>query len=43
MDFQKLCTFETFQQLWSQHGYGGNLQDVVEQEFTRIKGNDFVQ
>lgn len=39
MDFQKLCTFETFQQVWSHYGYGHNLQDVIEQEFTRIKGN----
>uniref|UniRef100_A0A7N6B1H1 Molybdenum cofactor sulfurase n=1 Tax=Anabas testudineus TaxID=64144 RepID=A0A7N6B1H1_ANATE len=38
MDFGKLCTFETFQQVWSHYGYGGNLQDVIEQEFTRIKG-----
>ncbi|TMS04621.1 Molybdenum cofactor sulfurase [Larimichthys crocea] len=38
MDFQKLCTFETFQRLWSHYGYGENFQDVTEQEFTRIKG-----
>ncbi|XP_029306037.1 molybdenum cofactor sulfurase [Cottoperca gobio] len=38
MDFQKLCTFDTFTQLWSHYGYGENLQDVIEQEFTRIKG-----
>ncbi|XP_070772305.1 molybdenum cofactor sulfurase [Enoplosus armatus] len=38
MDFQKLCTFETFQQLWSHYGHGGDLQDVIEREFTRIKG-----
>ncbi|XP_049927020.1 molybdenum cofactor sulfurase isoform X1 [Epinephelus moara] len=38
MDFQKLCTFDTFKQLWSHYGYGENFQDVIEQEFTRIKG-----
>ncbi|KAM9344702.1 molybdenum cofactor sulfurase [Symphorus nematophorus] len=39
MDFQKLCTFETFKQLWSDYGHGGNnFPDVIEQEFTRIKG-----
>ncbi|KAM9364512.1 molybdenum cofactor sulfurase isoform 2-T3 [Pholidichthys leucotaenia] len=37
MDFRKLCTFETFQQLSSHYGYGGNFRDVIEQEFTRIK------
>lgn len=38
MDFKKLCTFETFQQLWGHYGYGGNFQEVIEQEFTRTKG-----
>ncbi|XP_041866403.1 molybdenum cofactor sulfurase [Melanotaenia boesemani] len=38
MDFHKLCTFETFQQLWSHYGYGENFHDVVEREFTRTKG-----
>lgn len=38
MDFQKLCTFDTYTQLWSHYGYGGNLQEVIEQEFKRIKG-----
>ncbi|XP_041803884.1 molybdenum cofactor sulfurase [Chelmon rostratus] len=38
MDFQKLCTFETFKQLCSHYGHGDNFQDVIEQEFARIKG-----
>lgn len=38
MDFQKLCTLETFKQVCSQYGYGGDIQDVIDQEFTRIKG-----
>ncbi|KAM6922165.1 molybdenum cofactor sulfurase [Lycodopsis pacificus] len=38
MDFQTLCTFDTFKSLWSHYGYGANLRDVIEQEFTRIKG-----
>lgn len=43
MDFHKLCTFETFRQVSGPYGYGGNLRDVIEQEFTRIKGNDRVR
>ncbi|XP_070697014.1 molybdenum cofactor sulfurase isoform X2 [Pempheris klunzingeri] len=38
MDFQKLCTLETFKQLWSHYGHGGKLQDMIEEEFSRIKG-----
>ncbi|XP_076599323.1 molybdenum cofactor sulfurase [Chaetodon auriga] len=38
MDFQKLCTFETFKQVWSHYGHGDNFEDVIEREFTRIKG-----
>ncbi|XP_068597270.1 molybdenum cofactor sulfurase isoform X2 [Brachionichthys hirsutus] len=38
MDFQQLCTFETFQQVWSHYGHGGDLREVVEEEFARIKG-----
>lgn len=38
MDFEELCTFESYRQHWSHYGYGGNFQDVVEQEFTRTKG-----
>ncbi|KAK5882061.1 hypothetical protein CesoFtcFv8_020687 [Champsocephalus esox] len=38
MDFQKLCTFNTFKRWWSHYGYGENLQDVIEKEFKRTKG-----
>lgn len=38
MEFQDLCTFETFQQFWSHYGYEGKLEDVIEQEFSRTKG-----
>lgn len=38
MDFQKLCTFDFFAQVWSHYGYGENFEDVVEREFRRIKG-----
>lgn len=38
MDFRDLCTFETFQQFWSHYGYDGKLEDLIEQEFSRIKG-----
>ncbi|XP_030298260.1 molybdenum cofactor sulfurase [Sparus aurata] len=42
MDFQKLCTFETFQQFWSHYGHGEDFQDVIEREFTRIKGTTYL-
>ncbi|XP_034040993.1 molybdenum cofactor sulfurase isoform X2 [Thalassophryne amazonica] len=38
MDFQSLCTFEAFKQVWSEYGYGKKLEDVIEEEFSRIKG-----
>ncbi|XP_077960670.1 molybdenum cofactor sulfurase isoform X1 [Gasterosteus aculeatus] len=38
MDFQTLCTFDTYKSLWSHYGYGGDLRHVLEQEFTRTKG-----
>lgn len=38
MDFQKHCTFDTFKQQWSHYGYEEHFQDVIEHEFTRIKG-----
>ncbi|XP_076025441.1 molybdenum cofactor sulfurase [Genypterus blacodes] len=38
MDFQKLCAFETFQQLWSHYGYAQDLDATVAQEFSRMKG-----
>ncbi|XP_031593761.1 molybdenum cofactor sulfurase isoform X1 [Oreochromis aureus] len=38
MAFHQLCTFETFQQVSGRYGYGENFRDVIEQEFTRIKG-----
>ncbi|KAK2824000.1 hypothetical protein Q5P01_021175 [Channa striata] len=37
MDFQQLCTFETFRQLRSHtYGYGGEIRAVIEREFSRI-------
>ncbi|XP_051233789.1 molybdenum cofactor sulfurase [Dicentrarchus labrax] len=38
MDFQTLCTFKSFEQVWSRYGYGEDFQGVMEREFTRIKG-----
>lgn len=43
MDFQKLCTLETFQRVWSHYGYGGHFEEAIGREFTRIKGNDRVR
>ncbi|XP_034754478.1 molybdenum cofactor sulfurase [Etheostoma cragini] len=43
MDFQNLCTFDTFKELWSHYGYHGeNLQEVIQREFTRIKGTTYL-
>ncbi|XP_072247525.1 molybdenum cofactor sulfurase isoform X1 [Leuresthes tenuis] len=38
MEFHKLCTFETFQQVCSRYGYGEDFRDVVEREFRRVRG-----
>ncbi|XP_034537125.1 molybdenum cofactor sulfurase [Notolabrus celidotus] len=38
MDFQKLCSFETFTQTWDHYGYSANFEELVEQEFPRMKG-----
>ncbi|XP_060896884.1 molybdenum cofactor sulfurase isoform X1 [Labrus mixtus] len=38
MDFQKLCTFETFKHVWKHYSYGENFADMIEQEFKRTKG-----
>ncbi|XP_041646133.1 molybdenum cofactor sulfurase isoform X1 [Cheilinus undulatus] len=42
MDFQQLCTFETFKQLWNHYGYGGNFEELIEREFKRIKGTTYL-
>ncbi|CAB1425118.1 unnamed protein product [Pleuronectes platessa] len=42
MDFRQLCSFETFLQVSGQYGYDGRLEDVVEQEFARIKGTTYL-
>ncbi|XP_029691302.1 molybdenum cofactor sulfurase isoform X3 [Takifugu rubripes] len=42
MEFQDLCTFETFQQFWSHYGYEGKLEDMIEQEFSRTKGMTYL-
>ncbi|KAF1376006.1 hypothetical protein PFLUV_G00226080 [Perca fluviatilis] len=43
MDFQNLCNFDTFKQVWSHYGYHEeNLQEVIKREFTRIKGTTYL-
>ncbi|XP_061546370.1 molybdenum cofactor sulfurase [Phycodurus eques] len=42
MDFHKLNSLETFKEAWSCYGYGENLEDVLEGEFTRIKGTVYL-
>ena len=39
MEFRNLCTLETFRDVCSPSGYSENLEDVINKEFTRIKGN----
>ncbi|KAJ8401430.1 hypothetical protein AAFF_G00383490 [Aldrovandia affinis] len=38
MDFNEVCSFEHFRRVWSHYGYGSNLQDMIKEEFDRIKG-----
>ncbi|XP_037126696.1 molybdenum cofactor sulfurase [Syngnathus acus] len=42
MDFHQLNSFKTFREAWSCYGYGKNLEDVLEGEFTRIKGTVYL-
>ncbi|XP_019714859.1 molybdenum cofactor sulfurase-like [Hippocampus comes] len=42
MDFHKLNSFETFKEVWSCYGYGENLEDMLEREFTRMKGTIYL-
>ncbi|XP_051935896.1 molybdenum cofactor sulfurase isoform X1 [Hippocampus zosterae] len=42
MDFHKLNSFETFKEVWSCYGYGENLEDMLEREFTRMKGTVYL-
>ncbi|XP_029377089.1 molybdenum cofactor sulfurase isoform X1 [Echeneis naucrates] len=38
MDFHKLCTLESFLQVCSSYGYEADLEEVIQRDFTRIKG-----
>uniref|UniRef100_A0A3P8YWQ3 Molybdenum cofactor sulfurase n=1 Tax=Esox lucius TaxID=8010 RepID=A0A3P8YWQ3_ESOLU len=38
IQFNQLCTFENFCAIWSHYGYMNDFVDVIEQEFSRIKG-----
>uniref|UniRef100_A0A8C5C937 Molybdenum cofactor sulfurase n=1 Tax=Gadus morhua TaxID=8049 RepID=A0A8C5C937_GADMO len=38
MEFRNLCSLETFRDICSPSGYSENLEDVIKNEFTRIKG-----
>ncbi|XP_017290558.1 molybdenum cofactor sulfurase [Kryptolebias marmoratus] len=42
MDFQDLCSERSFLQICAQYGYGGDLQDLIEREFPRIKGTTYL-
>ncbi|KAM9726692.1 molybdenum cofactor sulfurase [Menidia menidia] len=38
MEFHNLCTLESFQRLCGRYGYGGEFREVIEREFSRIRG-----
>ncbi|KAK0137586.1 Molybdenum cofactor sulfurase [Merluccius polli] len=38
MDFSRLCTLGTFREVCTHYGYSGNLEDLVQEEFPRLKG-----
>uniref|UniRef100_A0A671LTN2 Molybdenum cofactor sulfurase n=1 Tax=Sinocyclocheilus anshuiensis TaxID=1608454 RepID=A0A671LTN2_9TELE len=38
LEFQDLCTFESFKGFWHYYGYGVDQQDLIDREFKRIKG-----
>jgi hypothetical protein len=38
LNFNQLCTFESFYDVWNHYGYKSVFQDVIEREFSRIKG-----
>ncbi|XP_026881413.2 molybdenum cofactor sulfurase isoform X1 [Electrophorus electricus] len=35
--FIRLCTFESFKEIWSHYGFGTDQRDLIQREFTRIK------
>ncbi|KAJ8014567.1 hypothetical protein DPEC_G00041590 [Dallia pectoralis] len=38
IEFNQLCTFETFNEVWGHYGYGSDWVEEREREFIRIKG-----
>uniref|UniRef100_A0A8C7DAW5 Molybdenum cofactor sulfurase n=1 Tax=Oncorhynchus kisutch TaxID=8019 RepID=A0A8C7DAW5_ONCKI len=38
LNFNQLCTFESFEEVWSHYGYKSGFKDVIEREFSRTKG-----
>ncbi|XP_055757916.1 molybdenum cofactor sulfurase-like isoform X1 [Salvelinus fontinalis] len=38
LNFNQLCTFEHFEEVWSHYGYKSDFKDVIEREFSRTKG-----
>ncbi|XP_071236140.1 molybdenum cofactor sulfurase-like [Salvelinus alpinus] len=38
LNFNQLCTFESFEEVWSHYGYKSDFKDVIEREFSRTKG-----
>ncbi|KAJ8273011.1 hypothetical protein GJAV_G00096330 [Gymnothorax javanicus] len=42
LDFEQLCTFDSFRRVWDHYGYGNNLQDIITEEFARMKGMTYL-
>ncbi|KAG7455411.1 hypothetical protein MATL_G00256390 [Megalops atlanticus] len=38
LDFNHLCSFESFRSTWNFYGYDGTVEDVIKEDFARIKG-----
>lgn len=38
MELQDILSFEGFQEIWGVYGYDNDLPEMIEREFSRIKG-----
>lgn len=37
-DFSRLCTYESFKEIWPYYSFGPEQQDIIRPEFSRLKG-----
>ncbi|KAL0964254.1 hypothetical protein UPYG_G00321370 [Umbra pygmaea] len=42
INFDKLCSFESYENVWSHYGYKRDINDMIKQEFSRIKGTTYL-